>query len=87
MTSDGSLIVFDCSTGKEIPSRGVVHTNQGMHLGALSPDKGAGQPGGSKWKWQASPWGSWGLEPVHGNFDIILGPFRTISHLDLTTTL
>jgi hypothetical protein len=71
MTSDGSLIVFDCSTGKENPSRGVIHTNQGNHLGALLVDpKQVAAGTGSQWKWQASPWGAWGLEPAA---PIILG--------------
>ena len=61
---DGSLIIFDCSTGKQVchpgggPSSCNNHTNKGMHLGALATDKSTD----SKWKWQASPWGSWGIE-------------------------
>ena len=86
LTSDGSLIIFDSSTGKNKTSPGHHDPpNQGFHLGALRTSMStpasagaaaaaaassavggnisAGSDTDGAWKWQASPWGKWGLIP------------------------
>ena len=78
INADGDLIIFDDSSGKNDTSPappGHPHDppNQGFHLGALRttlstggnssvPTGVAAGPAGT-WRWQASPWGAWGLIP------------------------
>lgn len=60
-TAAGDVVIFDAGTAK-VESYNP-HPNQGFHLGVV------GRGNGSRFGWQASPWGFWAVDDVPSQLD------------------